>query len=179
MIAKSRAITLAVVAGLAALAGAGAYQIGRSNGLKEDMGLVQQAAVQPQPNTRSSLDAQPATSTSPSALTPDTATTPAPSAAMPYRHTITSTTVSTSGINPGSWQAPATAKLVRETPQLATAHAPPSTSTTVIERKDIYKPVYKQRVVVRRHRSRGKVHVARAAKHTAMFVAKLPGRLKL
>lgn len=81
------------------------------------------------------------------------------------------TTSSTSTLNPTSQP-----QLYAQQPVAA---VPPAVSQTTIEKETVVTPtrtVYKKVYVTKHHKS-GKVHVARATKHGAMFALKLPGRL--
>jgi len=202
---KGVAIVAAAVAAVAIL-GTGAFQIGRSIGLSHaipnfaEPTVAQTVVTPPSPNadvssskivTRTSAvtnEPQSAPAAAPVNEPVREAAAPPPlptfGASAPARTSVTSPAPITTAVQP----APATVAEVPPTaaaPTLAMAPVPPvvaseQTVTTVQTKRSYSRPVYTSQVTRRRrHHSSGKVHVARAAKHTASFVAKLPGRLHL
>jgi hypothetical protein len=179
-------VAIASIGGLVALClGVGAYQVGK------------QAAAGTQPEdqttvaTRAPLPAATSSSVAPNAVMPAAAprtayVTPAsdvpvttPSGAPPVPPF--NSTPTTTAVYPPNAAAINTPILVHQTPMLASAPAP---TNTVVEKEVIYqqRPVTVHRVVVHRHTKYhhgGKVHIGRALKHTATFIAKLPGRARL
>ncbi len=202
---KGVAIVAAAVAAVAIL-GTGAFQIGRSIGLSHaipnfaEPTVAQTVVTPPSPSadvssskivTRTTAvtnEPQPAPAAAPVYEPVPEATAPPPlptfGASAPARTLVSRPAPITTAVQP----APTTT--VSEVPQNsapAVAMAPgtpvvaPEQTVTTVQTKHSYsRPVYTSHVTRRRrHHSSGKVHVARAAKHTASFVAKLPGRIRL
>jgi hypothetical protein len=192
MLTKPQAIAVAAATGIAAVIGAGMFQIAHNAQVGQaNKGIVEPAIVQESKPSTVPPQSQVTSQTNPAA-TADPRYPPLVQAqlnsASPTNHTATpsfgTATIRDSSVvtKPGAGYATtngSTSTLVSETPKVG--YLSPTT-TTVVERQTVYttRPVYATRVVVRhRHHSSGKVHVARAAKHTVMFVAKLPGRMRL
>ena len=196
MLTKPQAVAVAAATGIAAVIGAGMFQIAHNAQIGQaSRGIVEPAIVQESKPSTVPPQSQVTSQTTPGA-TPDPRYPPLVQAqlnsASPTNHPATppygpaTTTDSSVVTKPGAGYAAryattngSTSTLVRETPKVG--YVSPTT-TTVVERQTVYttRPVYATRVVVRhRHHSSGKVHVARFAKHTVNFVAKLPGRLRL
>lgn len=174
----------AVAVGLAAVVGLGAYQAGRDKEAQrcDSMAVSQQPAALPVTPNAAPVAAPGATLT-PAALNapvPTVTATPAvPVGAMATPVPNNGVTVTTP---PGYPVAGTTSNgLVRET--AVTDHTyvsqVPRTAVVVPQRQ----VVVQKRVVYRRHiayrHDTGKIHMHRAVKHTATFVAKLPFKMRL
>ncbi|HEY9777551.1 MAG TPA: hypothetical protein V6C81_27555 [Planktothrix sp.] len=194
MMGRTRVLVIAATVGIAALIGAEAYHAGQSNGVEkaENNQLNQETSMQapqsqPQPNGAAPI----VTAKTGSELSASNASAPpysAPNVPQNYPPVGESKTYAAPPVAnyptppEANYAAPppaANPALTSETPRVATVYTAPS--NTVIEKETVYRnrPVYRTRVVRHYKKKNGKVHVGRAVKHTASFIAKLPGRMRM
>jgi hypothetical protein len=201
---KNEKVTAGIVGGLALVLAVGAYEFSTNNNRVETP-TAQSSGVLPSQtspalgtNDSAVLPATP----SPVAprqwrsVAPGTPVGPGPAAVVPSQNVYSPTTVvrtpSGAFVPSATLQAeqpalaPQSQTTVSNTEAIAPAPDPASTVTTtrtvatVPETTTQTHRVYVHRTVrYRHHHSSGKVHVARAVKHTVMFTAKLPGRLRI
>jgi hypothetical protein len=201
---KNQKLTAGVVGGLALVLAVGAFELGTNNNRVEAPPATSSGVLpnQTSPATDTNDSAVLPSTASPvipprqwRSVAPGTPVNAGPAAIVPGQSVSSSTalvrTPSGALVPSNTLQAeqpalaPQSQTTVNSTEAVAPAPYPPSTVTTtrttayVPETTTVTHRVYVHRRVHYRHHSSGKVHVARAVKHTVMFTAKLPGRLRL
>ncbi|HEY9719651.1 MAG TPA: hypothetical protein V6C69_19385 [Trichormus sp.] len=202
---KNEKVTAGIVGGLALVLAVGAYEFSTNNN-RAEAPTAQSPGVLPNQtspnagtNNSAVLPATPSPVVAPRqwrSVAPGTPVGPGPAAVVPSQNVYSPTTVvrtpSGAFVPSATLQAeqpalaPQSQTTVSSTEAVAPAPYPASTVTTtrtvatVPETTTQTHRVYVHRTVrYRKHHSSGKVHVARAVKHTVMFTAKLPGRLRI